>query len=192
MLKLYGQDGRSFRCAWMLEEAGVGYERIPVKYATDTNTPHYLAVNPNGKIPALNDNGLILFESLAINIHIAREYADDLWPTDGRGQSQTLQWTAWALSELEGPHDAANRSKTAIDAARLDKSLNALRQALLHSTYLIGNHFSVADLNTAAVLLRPGYVKIAKADPAIGPWFNRCINRESLRRATSAKKPNRE
>jgi len=187
MITLYGQDGRSFRCAWMLEETGVEYERAPIRFATDTNTSDYLAINPNGKIPTLDDNGLILFESLAINIHLAREYGGDLWPAAGNDQSRTIQWAAWALCELEGPHDALNKSGTPIDEQRVDKSLNALRQALSTSPYLLGERFTVADLNTSSVLLRPGYVEIAKADSIIGPWFERCINRELLLRVVSTK-----
>ncbi len=185
MIKLYGKNGRSFRCAWMLEEANVTYERVPIKYGTDTSTPEFLAVNPNGKIPVLDDDGLVIFESLAINIHVARQYGGDLWPEESNDQTRTIQWMAWALGELEGPHDASNKSGTPIDSIKLERSLDALRHVLGSSAYLLGDRFTVADLNTAAILLRPSYAKIAKADSQIGSWFNRCINREPLLRVTS-------
>ncbi len=185
MIKLYGQDGRSFRCAWMLEELGIDYERVPIKFATDTQTPKYLAINPNGKIPALDDHGLVLFESLAINVHLARKYGGKLWPTDSNDQSATIQWLAWALSELEGPHDAKNKAGVPIDSARLERSLNALRQVLSSRPYLIGEHFTVADLNTAVILMRPSYIDVAKADAVIGTWFRSCLKRAAQFQLTS-------
>ncbi len=185
MIKLYGANGRSFRCAWMLEEAGVTYQRIPVRYGIETNNSDFLAVNPNGKIPVLDDNGLVIFESLAINIHLAQNYGGDLWPTVSNDQTRTIAWMAWALAELEGPHDAANRLNLPIDNARLERSLDALRQALTTNSYLLGERFTVADLNTAAVLLRPSYKEVAKSDVQIAPWFKRCIKRELLLRVTS-------
>lgn len=182
MIKLYGANGRSFRCAWMLEEVGATYERVPIRYGSETSNPDFLALNPNGKIPVLDDNGLVIFESLAINIHLAQKYGGDLWPKESNNQTLTIAWMAWALAELEGPHDAANRSDIPIDSARLDKSLDALRHALTTNTYLLGERFTVADLNTAAVLLRPNYREVAKSDVQIGPWFQRCIKRELLLR----------
>ena len=84
---------------------------------------------------------------------------------------------AWALSELEGPHDALNRTGTPIDQQRLDRALDALRKALSDRAYLVADHFTVADLNTSAILMRPSYRKIAKADVAVGQWFERCTSR---------------
>jgi len=180
MVTLHGIDGRSFRCAWLLEEIGIPYKRLPLHFSTDTKTVGFLQLNPNGKIPVLSDGDLVLFESLAINIHLARTYGGILWPSDIADQSRTLQWMAWALAELEGPHDAANRSQQEIDPTRLHASLEALRVVLRANTHLLGERFSVADLNTAAVLMRPQYRKVAVKDPDIGVWFDRCSQRKAL------------
>jgi len=65
----------------MLEELGLDYENVPANFATgDTREPDYLKLNPNGHIPALDDDGVVLFESLAINLYLARKYGKDLWP----------------------------------------------------------------------------------------------------------------
>ena len=180
MIELHGIDGRSFRCAWLLEEVGVPYKRRPVRFASDTKTAEFLRLNPNGKIPVLSDGNLVLFESLAINVHLAKTYGGTLWPSDTADQSRVLQWMAWALAELEGPHDAANRSQQDIDSKRLDNSLAAMRVVLRNTPYLLGEQFSVADLNTAAVLMRPQFRKVAASDVAIGRWFKRCSQREAL------------
>ena len=193
MLKLYGANGRAFRCLWMLEEAGVPYERELVAFDTgDTQTDQFLAINPNGKIPVLADGPLVLFESLAINVHIARQHAAELWPSDPVDQSLVVQWLAWAMGELEGPHDAANRTQTSVDAEALQRSLEALRNVLAERDYLLGDAFTVADLNTTCVLLRPQYRAVARDDPELKSWFRRCAGRPALQRALDAISPRAE
>ena len=189
MLKLYGAGGRTFRCLWMLEEAGVHFDRELVDFARGaTRNPDFLQVNPNGKIPVLVDGGLTLFESLAINIHIARRYASEFWPADHAGQSLVIQWLAWAMGELEGPHDTANRTGATVDPGPLQQSLNALRDCLSEKPYLLGGHFTVADLNTASVLLRPQYRSVARPDSSLKDWFGRCTGRLALERALAKNK----
>ncbi|HXZ88731.1 MAG TPA: glutathione S-transferase N-terminal domain-containing protein, partial [Candidatus Binataceae bacterium] len=74
-IKLYGiPQSRSARCLWILEELGLPYENIPVDFIGEAQKPEYLKINPNGRIPALDDDGVVLFESLAINLHLARKY----------------------------------------------------------------------------------------------------------------------
>ena len=183
MITLYGIDGRSFRCAWALEEIGLEYERVPVRFLKDTKTSEFLELNPNGKIPVLKDNDLVVFESLAINIHLAKNYSTELWPSGAADQTRVFQWMAWAMGELEGPHDQANRSNTEIDYEKLDRSLDALRIRLKGRNYLLGSEFTIADLNTAAILMRPQYSGIARKDSAIGSWHESCVGRDALSRA---------
>ena len=72
MLKIHGiARSRAFRCIWAAEEAGLAYEVIPLGFAPGFKLERPLAINPNNKIPALEDGDLVLFESLAINLHIA-------------------------------------------------------------------------------------------------------------------------
>ena len=137
----------------MLEEAGIEFEHVPVDWAAgETRAPEFLEINPNGKVPLLEDGDLKLFESLAINYHLARAYASHLWPSTEPGASIATQWLAWGMGELEGPHDAANRANALIDVDQLDTSLNALRGALSDRAYILGDEFSVVDLNTACLL----------------------------------------
>lgn len=178
---LYGKNGRAFRCLWMLEEAGIHYEHVPIDWSRgESRTAEFLARNPNGKIPVLQDGDLVLFESLAINYHVARRYAPQFWAPSARDESLAGQWLAWGMGELEGPHDAANRDKKAIDAERLQVSLNALRAVLSDRPYLLGDSFSVADLNTASLLLRPQYKQVAREDDVLKGWFRSCTERPAL------------
>lgn len=185
-MKLYGKGGRSFRCLWMLEEAGINYEHVLTDWsAGESRTPEFLAINPNGKIPVLVDGDLRLFESLAINYHLARNHAVDMWFNNSRDESLAIQWLAWGLGELEGPHDAANRDESEIDAERLQISLNALRRTLSDQSYMLGDNFTVVDLNTASLLLRPQYRKAVGRDHNLKEWFKACTSRPALERATA-------
>lgn len=185
MLTLYGtRKSRAFRCLWMLEETGVEYRLESVDFAKgESHQADYLRINPNGKVPALIDGDLKLFESLAINLHLARRYAPDLWPSDADGESLLFQWTVWAMGELEGPHDAANRSNGDLDSGRLQRSLDALRIRLREQDYILGSHFTVADLNTASMLLRPKLRPVANQDPDLRGWLEQCTSRPALARA---------
>ncbi len=184
MITLYGTVySRAFRCLWMLEEAGVAYELTSVDFAKgETRTPDYLTLNPNGHVPLLVDGDLKIWESLAINLHIAKRYAPSLWPQTADQESHLYMWSHWVMGEIEGPHDAANKAGAALDADALDGSLKALRQAVTETPYLLGAEFSVADLNVASVLLRPKTVDIVKADDALQNWFDRCTTRPALAR----------
>ena len=100
MLRIHGvARSRAFRCIWAAEEAGHPYEIVPLGFGA-RDKAEVLKVNPNGKIPALQDGGLTLFESLAINLHGAGKAGAKLMPT-GDDASRGLQWTLWAATEAE-------------------------------------------------------------------------------------------
>src|SRR5207244_7430357 len=104
MLKLYGiPRSRTARVIWMLEELQIPYENVPVSFIEESRKPEYLKINPNGHIPALQDGDLTLFESLAINLYLARKYDKGLWPKSIEGEAKAYQWSIWAMTELEEP-----------------------------------------------------------------------------------------
>jgi glutathione S-transferase len=148
----------------MLEEIGVKYENVPVHFIREAHSAEHLRINPNGRVPALDDDGLVMFESLAINLHLARKYGASLWPAAPDDQSRAIQWTLWAATELEPAvirllmnrlfmPPASRNEAEAIDALRaLDKSIVVLDGALRDRAFLLGDSFSVADLNVFSVL----------------------------------------
>jgi len=202
VIKLYGvPTSRASRCMWMLEELGLPYELVPVSFSGDNKKPEYLAVNPNGRVPALDDDGLVLFESLAINLHLARKYggASGLWPASPDDQSRAIQWSLWTANELE-PHVIAHLLNSRMlpepmrDAAKakaaqeaLPKPLAVLNGALAGKQHILGGGFSVADLNIAAVLTI-GW-KLKAFDPASVPnvaaWLERVNARPAAQRASA-------
>jgi glutathione S-transferase len=93
------------RVHWALEELGVPYEKVRLDLrAGDQRKPDFLKINPNGKVPALVDDGAPMFESLAILLHLAVKYgvAKKLWPatTDATAHAEALSWSVWGTATL--------------------------------------------------------------------------------------------
>ena len=100
--KLFGiSSSRAIRAIWGIEETGIDYEHVPVSYGADSKGSDYLSVNPNGRIPALIDGDLHLFESMAINLYLAKRYGGALYPSTPEDEARALQWSVWAISEIE-------------------------------------------------------------------------------------------
>ena len=194
-LRIYGLPAsRTFRCLWAAEEAGLAYENVPYSYkGPEIKEAAYLAINPNGTIPALADDGFNLFESLAINFYLARK-SGRLLPADARGEALVLQWTLWAATECE-PHignwyyhtqmlpPAERKPEVAADAAaKLPRRLQILDDALAGRDHLVGGEFTLADLNVAAVLFRAPQFGL-DAYPNVKAWHARCLARPAAQRA---------
>ncbi|MFM7419356.1 MAG: glutathione S-transferase family protein [Alphaproteobacteria bacterium] len=196
MLKIHGiARSRAFRCIWAAEEAGLAYEVIPLGFVPGFKLERPLAINPNNKIPALEDGDLVLFESLAINLHIAGKVGAPLMPS-GHDASRVLQWTLWAGTEAEPhvmrwaynsyypPPAVHNAAEAAQSKEALDQRLAVLEAALSGHDYLVGSGFTIADLNVAAVLYPPsmnGYD--FAAFPKAKAWLARCLERPAAKRA---------
>lgn len=102
-MKLYGAAySRAGRCIWMLEEIGQPYDHVGTSPRGETRTPEMLKLNPNGHVPVLDDNGYVIWESLAINQYLA-EKTGILWPAGAQAHGQIAQWSLWAMTEVE-PH----------------------------------------------------------------------------------------
>src|SRR5260370_36324711 len=167
MLKIYGiPRSRAFRTLWMAKELGMEYEHIPLAFHDGgTRTPEYLRVNPNGQVPTIDDDGVILWESMAINLYLAKKYSlGALYPILFEDEARTWQWSFWGMTEIERPVLTAMFHRAILpedkrDAALADESerqlgrpLMVLDAAVATTPYLLAEHFSVADLNGASIL----------------------------------------
>jgi len=204
MITLYGKVmSRAARCVWVLEELGLEYEHVPTDSRTgEYKTEEFLSINPGGKIPALKDGEVSLFESLGINLYLAQKYgAGSLWPDDECGQAQVIQWTLFAATELEPPGAARlvefifksedERNQAIWEAAekRAGPVLDVLEASLQNSLYLVGDCFTIADLNTSVVLeyLDRTGVDLRPWSKTYG-WYRTCIDRPANQRVTEMKK----
>ena len=206
MITLYGVPrSRTLRCIWMLEELGQPYRLETVTYrGGGTRTPEYLAVNPNGKIPALRDGDLVLWESLAINLYLAEKYGGGLWPATVEDRGRAGQWSHWAMGELEGhlltmleaaPVGEAEEVSAAVVSAEevsaavadaeaaLKKPLSILNDALTGRPHLLGADFSVADLNVAVIAAWGLWAGMdLSPHPALHKWLTACLERPAARK----------
>ena len=196
-LKIYGiAASRAIRPLWAAEELGLPYEHIQLHYqAPELKQEPYVSMNPNGQVPIIDDQGLVLYESLAITLYLAQRYGQGtLWPSDVAGQAQALQWTLWAATEAEPPArqwfqhtqflPEAQR-QPALAAAGLAKAREKvllLDKLLATRAYLVGDQFTVADLNVAAVLQRLPAIAGGDAPHALA-WHQRCMERPATQRA---------
>lgn len=200
MIKLYGFPGsRAFRNIWMLEELGVPYENIPVHFATgDTRKPDYLAINPNGHVPALVDDGAAYWESMAINLYLAKKYDKGLQPKSLEDECHAIQWSVWAMTEVENPlidvllHrmflPADQRDPKVAEAGgeKLKGPLGVLDRHLAGRKNVLGDQFTVADVNLASVLSWAPLVGVDLSGfPDLGRWLAECASRPAAKTATA-------
>jgi glutathione S-transferase len=194
-LTIYGSPmSRAFRVLWMARELGLEYENIPLDpRAGDTRKPEYLKINPNGHVPAIQDGDYVLWESLAINLYLAKKHGGPLAPNNLAEEGKALAWSMWALTELEDnvvavvqnvlmpPERKPDAARVAHATRALNAPLQVLDAALAHSQYLVGNRFTVVDLNVAGVAAG---LAIAKFDlgpwPNVKTWLATCTGRKAL------------
>ena len=195
--KLYGiSASRAFRSIWAAEEVGLDYEHVPTSFRGDAQSEAYRAVNPNARIPALEDGDLKLFESMAINLYLAKKYAPALVPQGLAGEAQAWQWSVWAISEIEPlqmqivvqkfftPEDKQDPEVIARAEKALARPLDVLNGILAGCDYLVDNTFSIADLNVAGVMDLLNMVGFDLSGwPNVLRWRDACYARESYQRA---------
>ncbi len=201
MLKFYGTSkSRSARSLWALEELGLKYEHVPVE-VSQAKSAENLKRNPNGHIPSLEDDGLTIWESMAINLYLAEKYGKaPFWPSSVAQHGAAYQWSFWAMTEIEPrlmtvlthriflPADQRDEKVVAQALEALKAPLKVLDDTVKGREYILGNDFTIADLNAASVL---SFAMLAKVDfsptPAAGAWLNKCLGREANQRVRALK-----
>ena len=192
MLKLYGSmASRAHRVVWMLKELGVDYEHVPTAFQDgSTRQPAFLAINPNGRVPALDDDGFFLFESMAINLYLAKKHGGPLAPQSLQEDALATQWSFWVVTEVEKPlllasanralfaEHSRNEEEAQMALTKLDRPFKVIDAHLQTRQHLLGERFTVADLNVATVLDLAPQCGISLADwPNLNAWHQRCLER---------------
>ena len=199
MIKLYGiSASRAFRPMWLMEEIDLEYELIPIDFRKGENcTKDYLAINPNGKVPTLIDGDLVLYDSMALDLYLAKKYGNDLYPDNPEHEALANMWSYWVMTEVEHslltvllntrilPEEQRKPDRVERNRLALEKPFTVLNDALEEKTYLIEEAFSIADLNVASVIswCRPARVNL-KPWPNMKNWLERCISRPAFKIAT--------
>jgi len=194
-LRIYGvARTRAFRVLWIAKELDLDFEHIPLEIGpAGARKSDYLAINPNGRVPAIDDGGFVLWESLAITLYLAKKHGR-LYPTTLEGEAKAWQWSLWSVQEVDRGVNiwslhAVRLPPADRDPQRLAEALGVLAPpfkvldgALARSPYLLGDDFTVADLNVAAVVSRAIEMDLS-ATPHIGGWLRRCLERPAARAA---------
>jgi len=170
-----------------LEEVEIG--------AAGARKPDYLTINPNGRLPAIDDGGFILWESLAITLYLAKKHSTGhLYPATLEGEAKAWQWSLWSVQEVDRgvniwslhairlPPQDRDPQKLAEALKAIAGPFRVLDAALAGRHHLIGDDFTVADLNVAAVISRAIDMDLS-ATPNLGAWLKRCLERPAARAA---------
>jgi len=189
---------RDLRARWALEEAGLRYEQHLLGDG-EKETPAYRAWQPFGQVPAYEEDGLQLFESGAIVLHIAerREAGESLLPAAPAARARATQWMFAALNTIEPPIQnlaaidlfyanedwAKARRPGAEDMVRT--RLAALATALGDEDWLADGRFTAGDLLMATVLRILRHTDIV-AEAGLGEYLARCEARPAFQRALAA------
>ncbi len=196
MLRIYGSaKSRALRTLWMAGELGLTYDHKDwLPRAPETRTPEYRALNGNGRVPTIDDDGFILSESMAINFYLAKKHQSLLIPADPKQEALAMQWSLWETDRLDRQIvNHARHTKDLPEAERKPEiakaawdeivaSFDVMETTLSKSEWLAGPAFSVGDLNVAAALFRALSLDISRW-PKVQAWLNRCWDRPAAKKA---------
>jgi glutathione S-transferase len=201
-ITLYGTaNSRANRAIWALKELGLEYDHKPIDFRKgETNTPEYLSMNPMPTLPTLKDGDLIVHESCAINLYLAKKYpGGQLAKLTEQEEIEATQWSFWSMWNIERHTTEilmhtillpeAQRDPKAVERAKeqLKRPLAAIDKFLSSREYLLGNKFTVADLNMAAIAAAlPRFNVDISAFPKFKAWLEKCRARPASQAASQA------
>lgn len=186
------------KVVWVLEELELPYEHVPLAGSHGGNdTPEYLALNPNGRVPTLRDGEVTVWESHAIVRYLSAEYGSGLlFPLEPRDRAPVDQWTDWTATTLQPAWMAVFWGKVRTPAAQQDSAALAravaaantcfaiMETQLGKSPYLGGEQFSYADIVAGAAMYRWSTMDIERLElPGVEAWHERLNGRRAFRKA---------
>jgi glutathione S-transferase len=198
MLKIWGRNTSSNvqKAMFAVGELGLAHERIDVGGAFGQNRePAYLAMNPNGLVPTLDEDGFLLWESNSIIRYLATKFgAGTLEPGDLRTRALASQWMDWQLSVF-GPAitpvfwgmirtPAEQRDHKAIDAGKVKSTaaVKILDDRFAKTPYAAGDTFSMGDIPIAIMSYR--YRELVQERPAFKNferWYTAIVGRKAFK-----------
>lgn len=192
MLTIYGvYRSRATRNIWLAGELGIPFKHVPVTQPyrahaapMHSRSPEFLAINPNGHVPSIDDDGLVLHESLAINLYLAKKHGGPLAPANIAEDGQMTMWSIWAITEVEGKALEVMRDPKGATAAveALKAPFAVLDAALAKPGYLVGGRFTVADINVAeCVRYASSAPQLFESAPNVRKWLAACQARPAFK-----------
>jgi glutathione S-transferase len=204
MLKIYGfarvnrgarGNTRDLRVLWAAEEMGLPYEIIGIDHPNhDLDSPAYRALNPFGQIPMIDDDGVVVTESGAILLYLARR-SGKLLPRDLPGEAQVLRWSVAALNTIELPvlslwfvnvcGGKGSRSSEAL-YGWADMRIKELDGWLADRQFIATDEFTVADILMTHVLGGGTDPELLEPYANVRAYRARCADRPAWKRTVAA------
>lgn len=190
--KIYGKlITRAGRCNWAAHECGIDFEQIDVAF--DNKPAELLAVNPAGTTPTYVDGDFCMTESFAIGLYLARKYQPELMGENLEEEGKVYQWTLFAATDLEkAAMELINNSgfdadhpldaeKFAAGRVKFEGLLAKVDRALAGRDYLVGQHFTLADLHVACLIAFPVVSSVDRSAYAnVQRWLKSCTSRPAF------------
>ncbi|MBX9409747.1 glutathione S-transferase [Pseudomonas baetica] len=201
MLKIWGRKNSSNvrKPLWAAEELGLAYEAIDAGGAFGVvDTPQYRAMNPNGRVPVIEDDGFVLWESNAIVRYLLAKHApDSAWyPADPQARAIADKWMDWTTSSFAGPFrtvfwgvlrtPADQQDWAAINAAitQCNELLSMVNAALASQPYLGGTEIGMGDIPLGSFIYAWFEMPIERApQPHLQAWYERLKQRPAYKKA---------
>ena len=204
MLKVYGfgrvnkgahGNTRDLRVLWALEELRLPYEIVGLDHPShDLDSPAYRALNPFGQVPAIDDDGVVVTESGAILLYLARK-TGTLMPRDLAGEAQVLRWSVAALTTIELPilsawfvdlNDGKGTKPSTALRGWATMRLEQLDGWLANRQFIATDDFTVADILMTHVLAPPNARELTKSYANIVAYCARCTERPAWKATLDA------
>jgi glutathione S-transferase len=190
-------NSSSQRVLWLLEEAGEPYElTILGDRQSRLADPEHMRRHPFGRVPVLEDDGIDIFESGAICLYIADKYPHTgLLPAPGTpDRGLVYQWSLFAYTELQAKLVQVRLAAGSPEAERparevLREAIDAVAAALQGRDFLVGDHFTVADLLVATVLGMARRLEIAELPPELVRYLDAIEARPAKQRSDARNPP---
>lgn len=198
MLTIWGRRNsiNVMKVLWVCDEMSLPYRRIDagMQYGV-VNTPEYAAMNPNRKVPTIDDDGFVLSESNTIVRYLAARHGrEDLLPSDAQARANVERWMDWASFSLaipmtplfwqliRTPEDKRDPKVIAANAVESERCMRILDGELARREYLAGEHFTLADVPAAAFVHRWLHLPIERpALPGLEAYYRRMLERPPYR-----------
>ncbi|UWR00321.1 glutathione S-transferase [Rhodobacteraceae bacterium S2214] len=152
----FAKSGHAHRALVFAKLAGIAHEAVPVDLGAGAHkSPEFLAMNPNGQVPVLEDGDVIVSDSNAILVYLARTYAPDWIPSTAIGEANVQRWLTLAAGEIAFGSCAARLItvfgaplEPEFAAAVAAKAMQKLEQGLVGRDWLVGDRPTIADVAT--------------------------------------------
>jgi glutathione S-transferase len=186
---------RDLRVLWALEEMGLAYAIVGMDHpGHDLDAPEFRAKNPFGQLPMIEDDGVVVTESGAIVLYLARK-SGKLMPRDAEGEAQVLRWSIAALNTIETPLLTAwfveMVAGTGTKAGEALRDWGTMRLAQLDGwlagrAYVATDEFTVADILLTHVISGGTDQSLVQPHANVLAYQQRCMARPAWRRTVEA------